>query len=81
MVELIGRARERLGTALAATFAEERERFDRLVPAPDELEKLEADLRAAADELRMLPPALPDAAGPVVPAGARFGRPDPTGAG
>ena len=66
MVELIGRARQRLSAALAETFAEERERFDRLVTPPEELEELERDLRAAAHRLRELPPSILDAAGPVV---------------
>ena len=52
MVELIGRARQRLDAALATTFAEERQRFDALAAAPEELDALAADLRSAADELR-----------------------------
>ena len=34
MVELVGRARQRLDAALAATFDEERRRFDALAPSP-----------------------------------------------
>jgi hypothetical protein len=59
MVELIGRARQRLDAALATTFAEERGRFDALAPAPEELDALAADLRSAADELRELPAVVP----------------------
>jgi hypothetical protein len=59
MVELIGRARKRLDDALVATFAEERQRFDALAPAPEELEALAADLRDAADDLRRLPAGVP----------------------
>lgn len=59
MVELIGRARRRLDDALVATFAEERHRFDALAAAPEELDALAADLRAAADELRRLPAVVP----------------------
>lgn len=59
MVELIGRARKRLDNALVATFAEERQRFDSLAPAPEELEALAADLRAAADDLRRLQTGVP----------------------
>jgi energy-coupling factor transporter ATP-binding protein EcfA2 len=51
MVEMIGRARRRLHEELAATFAEERERFERLVPAGKELRALAAELRAGVEEL------------------------------
>jgi hypothetical protein len=59
MVELIGRARQRLDTALAETFAEERRRFDALVATPADLEALAAELREAAGELRRLPAVVP----------------------
>jgi energy-coupling factor transporter ATP-binding protein EcfA2 len=52
MVELIARARARLDEALQATFAEERARFEALVPPTDELERLGTELRAAADDIR-----------------------------
>lgn len=52
LVELIGRARARLDAALAASFADERTRFEILVPAPDELETLAADLRNTAADVR-----------------------------
>ncbi len=55
MVELIQRARNRLDTALAATFEEEALRFRSLVPDPAELEALVGELRAAASEVRALP--------------------------
>jgi energy-coupling factor transporter ATP-binding protein EcfA2 len=54
MVELVARARDRLRVVLAQTFAEERDRFERLVPAPEELEALAGELRAAAHDLRAL---------------------------
>jgi energy-coupling factor transporter ATP-binding protein EcfA2 len=52
MVELISRARARLDAALEATFADERLRFEALVPATGDLEDLAAELRAAADQVR-----------------------------
>jgi energy-coupling factor transporter ATP-binding protein EcfA2 len=70
MVELIQRARQRLDEALAAAFAEEQARFDRLVAEPEDLATLEADLRAAATRLKSLPVAVPESAGPVVPESA-----------
>ena len=70
MVELIQRARQRLDEALAAAFAEEQIRFDRLVAEPEDLATLEADLRAAATRLKSLPLAVPESAGPVVPESA-----------
>ena len=69
MVELIGRARQRLDAALAATFAEERQRFDALAQAPEELDALATDLRSAAVELRELPAVVP------MDALTMFGRP------
>jgi energy-coupling factor transporter ATP-binding protein EcfA2 len=68
MVELIARARQRLDAALTTTFAEERQRFDALAAAPEQLEALAADLRSAADALRELPPVVP------MDAVAMFGR-------
>jgi hypothetical protein len=59
MVELIGRARQRLDNALTETFVEEQQRFDALAPAPEELEALAALLREAAGELRRLPAVIP----------------------
>ncbi len=56
MVELITRARARLDSALEETFAEERERFEALVPAADDLEALAGDLRAVAEEIRTITP-------------------------
>ncbi|MBA2718591.1 MAG: 50S ribosome-binding GTPase [Chloroflexi bacterium] len=56
MVELISRARARLDAALEATFAEERERFEALVPATDDLDGLALELRAVADEIRTVSP-------------------------
>lgn len=55
MVELIAAARRRLDEALAATFEEERARFDRLLPATDALPELARELRAAAADVRALP--------------------------
>jgi energy-coupling factor transporter ATP-binding protein EcfA2 len=56
MVELIQRARNRLDAALEETFADERARFEALLPATDELEELAGELRAAADEIRAIDP-------------------------
>ena len=55
MAELVANARRRLREALTATFDEERERFDRLLPAPGELTGLATGLRAAAADVRALP--------------------------
>jgi hypothetical protein len=59
MVELIARARQRLDHALVETFADERRRFDRLAPDPDDLEALAVDLREAAEDTRRLPAVVP----------------------
>ena len=55
MVELVAAARRRLNDALATTFDEERERFDRLLPAAGELSGLADELRSAAADVRALP--------------------------
>lgn len=55
MVELIGNARRRLDEALRATFDEERDRFDRLLPPAGDLAGLATELRAAAADVRALP--------------------------
>ncbi len=52
MAELVGNARRRLHEALAMTFAEEQDRFERLIPAAGELATLGADLRSAASDVR-----------------------------
>ena len=54
MVELIDRARRRLDDALTTSWAEERERFERLLPPTGELPALAIDLRAAATDVRAL---------------------------
>jgi hypothetical protein len=59
MTELVVGARRRLDEALAVTFAEERARFDALVPRADELTELAEAFRAAAAEMRALPVGLP----------------------
>ena len=59
MVELIGRARQRLDDALVETFDEERRRFDALAPVPEDLEALAADLREAGEQTRRLPAVVP----------------------
>ena len=51
MGELIAGARARLEALLTTLFADDRERFDGLVPAPGRLRELAASLRAAADGL------------------------------
>jgi energy-coupling factor transporter ATP-binding protein EcfA2 len=55
MAELVANARRRLNEALTTTFDEERERFDRLLPASGELTGLASELRAAAAQVRALP--------------------------
>jgi hypothetical protein len=47
MGELIANARSRLGALLTSLFEQERARFDALVPPPQGLRELAADLRAA----------------------------------
>jgi hypothetical protein len=59
MAELIAHARNRLDEALAATFAEELARFERLVLGSGQLTGLAADLRQAAADTRNLPSGLP----------------------
>ncbi len=54
MVELIGRARRRLEQELEATFDEERARFEELVPASDDLDRLVGDLRREVSAARAL---------------------------
>jgi energy-coupling factor transporter ATP-binding protein EcfA2 len=63
--DLVGRARARLEAALATTFAEERARFEALLPPSDELHALATDLRSANADLRRLPIAIPADARPV----------------
>jgi hypothetical protein len=58
LVEMIGRARQRLIDALAETFGEELDRFLGLVSSGDELRAIAADARAAAAEARALPAGL-----------------------
>lgn len=52
MQQLIDRARTRLDALLASLFAQERERFDALVPRSDDLRALARELRGAIEELR-----------------------------
>ena len=59
MTELIVNARRRLDEALAVTFAEERARFDALVPRAEDLTELAEAFRAAAADMRALPVGLP----------------------
>ena len=51
MVEMIDRARRRLSDELAATFAEDRARFERLAGPAGELRPLAAELRAGVEGL------------------------------
>jgi energy-coupling factor transporter ATP-binding protein EcfA2 len=69
LVEMISRARATLNAALEASFAEERARFEQLVPDGAELRDLAGRLRAAAAEVERLPasPAVPAARGPQQP--------------
>jgi energy-coupling factor transporter ATP-binding protein EcfA2 len=55
MVELVSRARSRLGDLLAETFTEEEARFNERLPSPTRLSELGHELRGVADELRELP--------------------------
>jgi energy-coupling factor transporter ATP-binding protein EcfA2 len=55
MTELIAHARRSLDQALAASLSDERERFMGLLPSPDVMMQLAADLRAAATDLTELP--------------------------
>ena len=55
MAELVAHAKQRLDEALSTTFAEERARFDALLPEAGVLSALAADLRAAAADVRALP--------------------------
>jgi len=69
LVEMIGRARTNLAEAIDATFADERRRYERLVPEGATLRDLAARLRAAATEVAALQPdALRAGAGPIEPA-------------
>jgi hypothetical protein len=54
LVEMIGRARARLGEALAAAFDDEQRRFQALLPDADEQRGLAARLRFAAADLATL---------------------------
>lgn len=49
VLEMISRARERLDETLESLMARERARFDRLVPAGDDLRSLAAELRSAIE--------------------------------
>jgi hypothetical protein len=76
MSELIGNARRRLDQVLAATMAEERARFEQLLPPPSELRTLAGELREAADRARAMPnppAAAPPPAQPAEPAASRMG--------
>ncbi len=59
MAELLRHARANLDALLAATFGEERARYDELVPPGERLRDLAEALRSAAADVRSLPPALP----------------------
>jgi len=54
MTELVADARRRLQELLRATFAEERARFDLLLPPDGALARIAEDLRTVAAELRAL---------------------------
>jgi energy-coupling factor transporter ATP-binding protein EcfA2 len=58
LVEMISRARVRLIDVLGDTFRDELARFDRLIPAPEEVRALAHELREVSDELRSLPPTI-----------------------
>ena len=65
LVEMIDGARARLGVALAETFDEELGRYRRLVPDGAGLRDLATRLRAAADDVGALQPAVPLEARPI----------------
>jgi hypothetical protein len=54
MTELVADARRRLQELLQTTFAEERARFDLLLPADGALSRIADELRTVAAELRAL---------------------------
>jgi len=55
MAELVGHAKQTLDDALSTTFAEERARFDGLLPEAGVLTTLATELRSAANDVRALP--------------------------
>jgi energy-coupling factor transporter ATP-binding protein EcfA2 len=59
LVEMIGRARQRLLDELSATFGEELDRFEALVASGDELRSIAEEARAAAADARRMPATLP----------------------
>ncbi len=59
LVEMIGRARQRLLDELAATFGEELARFESIVASGDELRSIAQEARDAAADARRLPATLP----------------------
>ena len=66
LVEMIARARGRLGDILTGAFRDELMRFEQLVPDGDELRALADEIRADATLARHLPPTLSEGARPVV---------------
>jgi hypothetical protein len=68
LVEMVGRARRRLGEALQASWDDELARYLALVPAGDELRDLAGRLHAGARAVRELRPSLPIGAEPVLEA-------------
>jgi energy-coupling factor transporter ATP-binding protein EcfA2 len=81
LVEMISRARVRLIDALGDTFRDELARFDRLIPAPEEVRALAHELREVSDELRSLPPTITISSQPVMLPGLPrlVGTRDPSG--
>lgn len=66
MSELIGSARRRLDQALASTLAEERARFEQLLPKPEQLGALATELREAAVHLTGLAAEAPTESSPAI---------------
>jgi energy-coupling factor transporter ATP-binding protein EcfA2 len=66
MVEMIDRARTRLGEALAVTFTEELARYRRLVPDGGDLRDVAVKLRESARDVASLQPTVPLDARPVL---------------
>ena len=75
LVEMIDGARARLGEALSASFDDELVRYRRLVPDGGALRDLATRLRAAADDVAALQPAIPLDARPIT-----IGGPSPEAA-
>jgi energy-coupling factor transporter ATP-binding protein EcfA2 len=68
LVEMIGRARKHLDTAIEGAFADELRRYEEVVPQGAALRELAASLRAAAGDIAHLQPEAGQPASPAPPA-------------